>query len=117
MLDPQQPAPVTRSSEQAQAAAGRAAEALPLILVAAEDPQPGQHVTGPLSVTIEAPSSENPITVYYTRDGAIPTIASASFVGSAVFEIPEQGHQVIACHATDGTGNSNYQVFAYQREE
>jgi hypothetical protein len=116
VLDPQQPAPATLSPEQADAHAGRVAAALPLIRVAAADPQPGQNVSGPLTVTIEAPSDGPPVTVHYTRDGAIPTVASPSFVGSAEFEIPERGNQVIACHATDGAWNSNYQVFAYGRE-
>jgi hypothetical protein len=66
------------------------------------------------SVTIAAVGSTDPITVHYTRDGSIPTARSASFTGSAAFEIPA-GNQVIACYARDVDGNERYQAFAFAR--
>jgi hypothetical protein len=64
------------------------------------------------SVTIAAGGSTDPITVHYTRDGSIPTARSASFTGSATFEIPA-GNSVIACYAKDADGNERYQAFAF----
>ena len=57
-----------------------------------------------------------PVTVYYTRDGSIPTAASASFVGSAQVELPPTGNQVIACRVIGAAGDRRYQVFHYARQ-
>jgi hypothetical protein len=50
--------------------------------------------------------------VHFTRDGSIPTPRSASFTGSATFEIPA-GNQVIACYAKDADGKEVYQAFPF----
>ena len=64
------------------------------------------------SVTIEASASGEPTTVHYTQDGSIPSTRSASFVGSATFELPP-GNSVIACYARDAAGNEVYQAFPF----
>ena len=64
-------------------------------------------------MVIEAVGAEEPVTVFYTRDGSIPDSASASFTGRGQFELTEAGNHGIACYARDSDGNENYQVFHY----
>ena len=113
VLDPQNPAGAVLSSGRVGVLDGRGPNTRPLIRVAPVEPQPGQQVSHPLTVTIEAPGAGQSITVYYTRDGSIPTTGSASFSGSARFGISEPGNHVIACYARDSDGNENYQAFPY----
>jgi hypothetical protein len=65
------------------------------------------------TVTIEAPSDGEAITVHYTRDGSIPSASSPSFVGSATFDRLSDGSQVIACRAQSDDGTVNYRAFAF----
>jgi len=102
VLDPNQPA--TRSGSPQPATQVRQ-------LITAGEAVPADGGTGTV-VTIEAGGADDPITVYFTRDGSIPTTRSASFSGSATFEIPA-GNQVIACYAKDADGNEVYQAFAF----
>ena len=78
----------------------------------AGDPQPGPH-PGPITVVIEASDTDKPVTVYYTRDGSLPTRGSASFTGHAQFDMTEDGNYIIACYATDSDGRQHYQTFHY----
>jgi len=84
----------------------------PLIQVRAGDPQPGPH-PGPITVTIEASGTNGPVTVYYTRDGSLPTRGAASFTGHGQLDMAEPGNHVIACYATDRDGHQHYQAFHY----
>jgi pimeloyl-ACP methyl ester carboxylesterase len=84
----------------------------PLIQVRAGDPQPGPH-PGPITVTIEASDTDEPVTVYYTRDGSLPTRGAASFTGHGQLDVAEPGNHVIACYATDRDGHQHYQAFHY----
>ena len=101
-----QPAPADTTDQRA---AGRG---LPLIRVRAGDPQPGPH-PGPITVTIEASELDKPVTVYYTRDGSLPTTGSASFTGHAQFDITNNGNHIIACYTTDRDSHPHYQAFPY----
>jgi len=102
VLDPNQPG--TRSGSPQPTP-----EAQQLITVG--DAVPADGGTGNV-VTIEAGGAGDPITVYFTRDGSIPTTRSASFIGSAMFELPA-GNQVIACYATDAEGTEVYRAFPF----
>ena len=114
VLDPQQPAgaaaiagPDPRPSANSRAT------------VLTASPAPGEYPIGPLTVTIEAALADpnaGDMTVYYSRDGSIPTAVSASFVGSADFELPPTGNQVIACLVIGLAGDRTYQAFHYARE-
>ncbi|MET0864697.1 MAG: chitobiase/beta-hexosaminidase C-terminal domain-containing protein [Nakamurella sp.] len=106
-----------------------------LVRIAADSPQPGRHPLGeqdsPFVIVIEGVSADqwvadhrrgdqqaDSVTVYYTRDGSIPTTASPAFNGaggraSARFEFTEPGNHVIACYATDSRGSTDYRAFAY----
>jgi pimeloyl-ACP methyl ester carboxylesterase len=84
----------------------------PLMQVRAGDPQPGPH-PGPITVTIEASDTDEPVTVYYTRDGSLPTRGAASFTGHGQLDMAEPGNHVIACYATDRDGHQHYQAFHY----
>jgi pimeloyl-ACP methyl ester carboxylesterase len=113
VLDPNRPA---RQRPQL-APAGHVDEAAPdrgrpLIQVRAGDPQPGRH-PGPITVTIEASDTDEPVTVYYTRDGSLPTRESANFTGHGRFDMAEPGNHVIACYAADRDGHEHYQAFHY----
>jgi hypothetical protein len=101
-----QPAPA-RHVDEAATDTGR-----PLIQVRTSDPQPGPHA-GPITVTIEASDTDEPVTVYYTRDGSQPTRGSASFTGQGTFEMAEPGNHIIACYTTDHDGHQQYQAFHY----
>jgi Chitobiase/beta-hexosaminidase C-terminal domain len=80
--------------------------------VRAGDPQPGPH-PGPITVVIEASDTDKPVTVYYSRDGSLPTRGSASFTGHRQFDITEDGNHIIACYATDSDGRQHHQAFHY----
>jgi hypothetical protein len=115
VLDPQQP-----SAVPAIVAAGERAEAIQSAIRVTAVPEPGDYPVGKLTVTLEAPtvdqSAQNlPVTVYYTRDGSIPTAASASFVGRTQVELPPTGNQVIACLVIGTAGDRSYHVFHYAR--
>ena len=107
-----QPATATALTDPVQVVSDRAAGAHPRITATATgSPDPA----GPRTVTIRAAAldrpTDRPITVHYTRDGSLPTVRSASFIGSAEFEVPAAVDQVIACCATDSAGAANYQAF------
>jgi len=105
VLDPNQP--IAAQAVAPQPAAERTASAAgQLIRVAVAE--------AGTSATIEAGDSGGPITVFYTRDGSIPSTRSASFTGSSTFEIPA-GNSVIACYAKDSGGNEVYQAFPFTR--
>ena len=115
VLDPQQPV-----SAVALVGPEPLAAAIPPAIRMSANPEPGEYSVGPLIVTIEAeladqPAGDVPVTVYYTRDGTIPKATSASFSGSAQFELPPTGNQVIACLVIGGAGDRLYQVFHYAR--
>lgn len=78
----------------------------------ASDPQPGPH-PGPITIVIETSDTDKPVTVYYTRDGSLPTRESASFTGHVQFELTEDGNHIIACYTTDRDGRPHYQAFPY----
>jgi hypothetical protein len=101
-----QPAPAC-DVDEAATDSGR-----PLIQVRAGDPQPGPH-PGPITVTIEASDTDEPVTVYYTRDGSLPTRGAASFTGHGRLDMAEPGNHVIACYATDRDGHQHYRAFHY----
>ena len=67
----------------------------------------------PIAIVIEAFELDKPVTVYYTRDGSLPTPGSASFTGHAQFDIAENGNHIIACYTTDSDGREHYQAFPY----
>jgi hypothetical protein len=113
VLDPNRPARRLPQPALADATDQRAAgSGLPLIRVRAGDPLPGPH-PGPITIVIEASELDKPVTVYYTRDGSLPTPRSASFTGHAQFDITENGNHTIACNTTDSDGREHYQAFPY----
>jgi pimeloyl-ACP methyl ester carboxylesterase len=110
VLDPDRPVRL-RPPAAVRAVAETAAGARPVLRVTG-GPEPGEY-TGPVTVVIEAVDAEEPVTVFYTRDGSIPDSGSASFTGRGQFELTEAGNHGIACYARDSDGNENYQVFHY----
>ena len=106
--DAAQPSPAGEPMDPLQVISDRAADGRPVLRATLANPQ---SETGPSTVTIAASGSGEPVTVHYTLDGSIPTTRSASFVGSAEFEIPDRGNHVVACRATDEDGRQNYQAF------
>jgi len=115
VLDRQQP-----SSAPAMVDTGEPAAVMSAATRVTAVPEPGDYPVGPLTVTLEAPAADRsaqslPVTVYYTRDGSIPTAASASFVGSTQVELPPTGNQVIACLVFGTAGDRSYHVFHYAR--
>ena len=117
VLDPQQPVPAVPALVLGGAVArvDNADGVSVVVRVAVGDPQPGQYPIGPLSVTIGVFHGDEPAVAHYTRDGSIPTNGSPSFTGSARFELPPAGNQVIACLAVDSVGHRIYRVFHYAR--
>lgn len=110
VLDPDRPVRL-RPPAAVGAVAETAAGARPVLRVTG-GPEPGEY-PGPVTVVIEAVDAEEPVTVFYTRDGSIPDSGSASFTGRGQFELTEAGNHGIACYARDSDGNENYQVFHY----
>jgi hypothetical protein len=113
VLDPNRPARQLPQPASADTTDQRAAgSGRPLLQVRAGDPQPGPH-PAPITVVIEASESDKPVTVYYTRDGSLPTPESASFTEHAQFELTEDGNHIIVCYTTDRDGRPHYQTFHY----
>src|SRR4051794_12074108 len=112
VLDPSRPAPVGPPSPPGEAPAEATTGGAPPIRVRPADPQPGQHA-GPVTVAIEAADAEGPLTVYYSRDGSLPTRESARFDGTAPFQLGPEGNHVIACYAVDHAGGEHYQAIPY----
>ena len=101
------PVPAAEQLDPLEVLNDRAAAARPAFRATRAD-RPG--ATGPGTVTITAVGSGDPVTVHYTLDGSIPTTRSASFAGSADFDISDKT-TVVACYARDDDGSQNYQAF------
>jgi pimeloyl-ACP methyl ester carboxylesterase len=117
VLDPQRPTVVLLRTDQIDAINSRAARQRPQLRATSNDARAEPQVGGSVLLTVEAPDNgttgHEAVTVYYTQDGSIPTVASPSFAGTATFEIPVDRNHVVACYATDEEGNQNYQAFPH----
>lgn len=68
----------------------------------------------PIKVVISASDDvDTSVTVYYTRDGSVPTNVSPSFADSEEFELNENGNYAFSCMAMDSADNQTRETFYY----
>lgn len=81
------------------------------VIVADKEQKKYNH---PIKVRISASDDvDTSVTVHYTRDGAVPSEDSPSFVDSEEFELNENGNYAISCMAIDSANNETLQIFHY----